>query len=59
MALDALVDTWDDKYPQIRKSWRAPEHVLRIFLSADNLLSLVNIAHLKSLMHYQMILNAA
>jgi len=31
MALDAFAEEWDDKYPQISKSWRAPWENLNTF----------------------------
>ena len=31
MALDAFADAWDDKYPQISKSWRAHRENLNTF----------------------------
>ncbi len=33
MALDAFADAWDDKYPQISKSWRAHQENLNTFFS--------------------------
>ncbi|HAE8211255.1 TPA_asm: IS256 family transposase, partial [Salmonella enterica subsp. salamae serovar 42:f,g,t:--] len=33
MALDAFADAWDDKYPQISKSWRAHWENLNTFFS--------------------------